>query len=182
MKPSRIVCFALFVCGATAMTYAQSTQHIGSWSIYTIANVGKTSVMLQTPAIEQNADSGDGKAAVTLNVLCRNNKLVAIALHSAEGIDEHAFNDVQEVPTIQIVASNGGHVQAEKWAVTEKGHTLIPYSQFSQGKRNRQWLERLNAAQTVSFQLGGSQTRTSLQPSFHTEQLEEALSAAGCKR
>jgi hypothetical protein len=176
MNPKHIVTLALVMFSTAATTLAQSTRQIGAWSIYTVQADGKNTVMLQTAAVAQDGTVQNGSEATTLSILCRNNKLFAIALHSPSGIDKHAVSYIEETPTAPVVATVEGRTDtSEKWAVTEKGHTLSPYSEAVQGKVNRQWLQRLNGAHTVSFQVGNT-----LQPTFHTEQLEEALSAAGC--
>jgi hypothetical protein len=179
MNPKHIVTFALVMFSTAVTTLAQSTRQIGAWSIYTIQAGGKNTVMLQTAAVANGAvQDGSG---VTLSILCKNNRLSAIALHAETGIDKHAVNYTEDLPLTPVIASVEGHSDAsEKWAVTENGHTFSPYSQVVQGKVNRQWLQRLNGASTVVFQVGGSEGGNALRPTFHTQQLQEALSAAAC--
>jgi hypothetical protein len=181
MNTKRIVTLALVMFSAVATTLAQSTRQIGAWSIYTIQASGKNTVMLQTAAVAQNGAAQDGSGVTTLSILCKNNKLSAIALHTDSGIDKHAVSYTEDVPLTPVVASiEGRNGASEKWAVTEKGHTFSPYSEVLQGKVNREWLQRLNGAHAVAFQLGGAEGDNNLQPTFHTEQLGEALAAAGC--
>jgi hypothetical protein len=180
MNMKRLACVAIFLPSVTAMTFAQATRQIGAWSIYTLPQGNKSTVMLQTPAIPQDGDTRDTSKAATLSVLCKNNKVVAIALHTTPGVDGHAVSYVGAVPTIPINLSVAGQVtHSQSWAVSENGHTLSPFSEVFQGKLNREWLDRLNGAKRVAFVVRGSGT-LDLQPAFDTEQLGAALSSAGC--
>ena len=181
MNMKRVACAAIFMSSVTAMTFAQATRQIGAWSVYTLSQGNNNKVMLQTPAIRQDGDARDSSEAATLSVLCKNNKVVAIALHSTSGVDNHAVSYVEAVPTIPIDFSIAGRVTpSQKWAVSENGHTLSPFSEAFQGKLNRQWLERLNDAEQIAFVVRGSET-LQLQPTFNTQQLGAALSSVGCK-
>jgi hypothetical protein len=180
MNMKRFACVAFFLPTVTAMTFAQATRQIGAWSIYTLSQGNKNTVMLQTPAIPQDGNTRDSSEAATLSVLCKNNKVVAIALRTTSGVDKHAVSYVGAVPTIPIDLSIAGQItHSQSWAVSENGHTLSPFSEAFQGKLNRQWLERLNDAERVAFTVRGSET-LDLQPAFNTEQLGAALSSAGC--
>jgi hypothetical protein len=180
MNMKRFACIAIFLPSVTAMTFAQATRQIGAWSIYTPSQGNKGTVMLQTSAIPQDGETKDSSEAATLDVLCKNNKVVAIALHTTSGVDKSAVSYTGAVPTIPINFSAAGQTtHSQSWAVSEGGHTLSPFSEAFQGKLNRQWLEHLNGAERVSFAVRGSET-LKLQPAFNTEQLGAALSSAGC--
>jgi hypothetical protein len=180
MNMKRLACIAIFLPSVTAMTFAQATRQIGAWSVYTLPQGSKSTVMLQTHAVPQDGGTGDSSKAATLSVLCKNNKVVAIALHTTSGVDEHAVSYLGAVPTIPIDLSIAGQVtHSHGWAVSENGHTLSPFSEVFQGKLNREWLDRLNDAKRVAFAVRGSQA-VDLQPAFDTEQLGAALSSAGC--
>jgi hypothetical protein len=181
MNFKRVACVALVVCSSSVMTFAQATRQIGAWSIYNLSQGSKSTVMLQTSAIPENGDARDGAEAATLNVLCKNNKVVAIALHTTSGVDKRAVSYIEAVPTVTIVPSIEGQVaSSQKWAVSEKGHTLSPFSEVFQGKVNQQWMKRLNETHRVAFKVGGYQDELGSQPAFNTEQLGAALSSAGC--
>lgn len=181
MNAKRILTSVIFMSGIAAMTHAQSTSRVGPWSIYSVSVNGKTSVLLQTSALQQNDRGQDASNVTTLNVLCKNNKLQAVALHTTSGIDSRDVSYVTEFPTMPVVASIEGRIDSsENWAVSEKGHTLSPYSEIIQGRLNRQWLRRLNTAHTVSFRIGRSDGAEDMEPTFDTKDLSEALSSAGC--
>jgi hypothetical protein len=182
MNLKRVACVtALVVSSSSLITFAQATQQVGAWSIYNFSQGNKSTVMLQTSAIPENSDGKEGAEAATLSVLCKSNKVVAIALHTTSGVDKRAVSYTEEVPMVTIVPSIEGQVaSSQKWAVSEKGHTLSPFSEAFQGKVNHQWVERLNETHRVSFQVGGSQDELGAQPAFNTEQFGAALSAAGC--
>ena len=176
MTAKRIVAFAVFIWGTAAIAVAQSTGQIGAWSISRTSVGFKSMVLLQTPALSRDGNAKGSPDAATLNVICKQGKLFAIALHTTFGIDKHAVSDISAVPTIRVVSLSEGHIDtSEKWAVSDKGHTFSPYSEVSQGQRNRYWLERLSGARTISIQLGGSEA------TFDTDKLLEAMSSAGCK-
>jgi hypothetical protein len=184
MNFKRVACVAfvaIVVSSSSVMTFAQATRQIGAWSIYNLSQGNKNTVMLQTSAIPENGDARDGAEAATLNVLCKNNKVVAIALHTTSSVEKRAVSYIEEVPTVTIVPSiEGQPASSQKWAVSEKGHTLSPFSEVFQGKLNQQWMKRLDGTHRVAFQVGGSQEELGLQPAFNTERLGAALSSAGC--
>jgi hypothetical protein len=181
MNVKRVACVAIFMSSVTAMTFAQATRQIGAWSIYTLSEGHRSKTMLQTTAIPQNDDDRDKSEAATLSVLCKSSKVVAIALHTNSGVDKNAISYVEEITLVPIVFSIAGRVSSsQNWAVSEKGHTLSPFSEVVQGRLNRHWIERLNETQRVVFQVGGSQEQLSPQRTFNTDQLGAALSSVGC--
>jgi hypothetical protein len=176
MTAKRILAFAIFVWGTAAIAVAQSTSHIGAWSINTTFVGDKSVVLLQTPALARDENGKGDPDAATLNVICKQGRLSAVAIHTTFGVDRHAVSDAAAVPTIRVVSMSEGHIAtSEKWAVSERGHTFSPYSEVSQGQLNRYWLERLTGARTLTVQLGGSEA------TFDTEQLSSAMLSVGCR-
>ncbi|HEV2275816.1 MAG TPA: hypothetical protein VGR96_16715 [Acidobacteriaceae bacterium] len=69
---------------------------------------------------------------------------------------------------------------SENWAVLDGGHTLSPYSEIFQGKATRRWVERLASMQKLGLQFNPGADQASMQPTFDTVDLSEALSSVGC--
>ena len=158
----------------TAAAFAQSPNQVGSWSVYTsTGNVtAKNVVMLQTTATSQDRPGTTAK----LDVICKNNKVVAIALETGSKLDRHVVSYTQEIPTAKVVFAVTGRVAvSETWAVADKGRTLTPYSQLLQSKLNRTWVERINGTETMDLQLGEKEALT-----FDTQGLAAALESASC--
>jgi hypothetical protein len=82
------------------------------------------------------------------------------------------------VPTTRV-AANDQTDQFDTWAVTDGGRTLTPYSEAFQGKATAHWIERISGTQKLSLQVEAD-TRSSLQTTFETGQLSEALFSVGC--
>lgn len=181
MNTRRIVALAFFLLAVTPMTFAESPHLIGAWNIYTRTAGSNSTVLLQTPAVGLYGDTEDGSTGSTLNVICKNHKLRAIALHTISGTNRHAVSDIQNVPTTPVVSIIEGQIDSsEEWGVSEKGHTFYPFSERFQRKVNKHWIERLSEAHTVVFRLNGSDRDDTMQPTFDTEDLWEALSSVGC--
>jgi hypothetical protein len=183
MKTTRIAPLSLFLLAVTTMTFAQSARQIGAWSIYTGLESNNSTVLLQTPAVGFYSYAHDSSNGATLSVICKSHKVRAIALHTTSGTNKHAVNNTQDVPTTPVVAMIEGHVEShEMWGVSERGHTFYPFSDRVQGKVNRHWIARLNDAHTIAFRLSGPERDDSMQPTFDTQDLGEALASVGCTK
>ena len=163
----------------TASTvFAQSPRQVGAWSVYTLtANVtGKNVVMLQTTAVGQQVPA-------KLDIVCKNDRVVAVAVEIQSSIDEHTVSYSQAVPTTRVVfAVEGKGSVSENWEVADGGRTLSPYSELSQAKLNRTWVERISGTPKMVLQLNQKEGDDSLAPVFDTAELSEALSSVGCTK
>jgi hypothetical protein len=174
----------IFLLVSTAMGVSETPQQLGAWSVYP-ANGNHHSnhiVMLQTTSEAQDGDAGN-RAQAKLDVICKNGKLLAIALEPSFSINESAIASDGAVPLTQVVTIAEGQKhehEYENWAVLDRGRTLSPYSEALQGQLNRSWVERISGMKTVSFQLAATEGTNSPRPTFNTGELAEALSSVGC--
>lgn len=168
----------------TASTvFAQSPRQVGAWSIYTSAGnvTGKNVVMLQTTAIGQPQDARGNLVSAKLDIICKNDRVAALAVETGSGINERSVNYSQAVPTTTVVfAVEGKSSLSENWEVADGGHTLSPYSQLFQAKLNRTWVKRISDTQKVVLQLNQKEGDGFLAPAFDTTELSEALSSVSC--
>ena len=166
--------------------FAQSPQQVGAWSVYSPAGNGtaKNVVMLQTTAVGQHQDARGDVAPAKLDIVCKNNKVVAVALETGSRIDKRTVSYEQAVPTTAVVftAGEGKSSLPEYWEVADGGRTLSPYSELYQAKLNRSWVERISGTPTVALQLNQKEGDDSLAPVFNTAQLSEALSSVSCTK
>jgi hypothetical protein len=89
----------------------------------------------------------------------------------------------QAVPTTKVIFTVEGESSlAENWVVADGGHTVSPYSELSQAKLNRAWVERISGTPKVAFELNQKEGDGSLTPVFNTAELSDALSAVGCRQ
>jgi hypothetical protein len=168
----------------TASTmFAESPKQVGAWSVYSPAGnaTGKNVVMLQTTAVGQQQDAEGSSAPAKLDIVCKNNRVAAIAVETGSSIDKHAVSYSQAVPTTKVVFVVEGKISvAENWAVADGGRTLSPYSELLQAKLNRTWLERISGTPKMVLQLNQKEGDESLAPAFDTAQLSDALTSVGC--
>lgn len=165
----------------TATGFAETPVQLGAWSVVASKSnhAGDRVVMLQTTSQTESLDGGETSAA-KLDVICRNGKLAAIALEPAGAIRRGAISFTGIVPTTRVALTAHDQTdQFDTWAVTDGGRTLTPYSEAFQGKANARWVERIAGTQKLSFQVETS-TQPSLQTTFETGQLSEALFSVGC--
>jgi hypothetical protein len=175
--------FAILSLVTASTMFAQSTPQVGAWSVYSpAANVtGKNVVMLQTMAVGQHQDAEGNAVTTKLDVVCKNNRVVAIAVETGASIDKRTVSFSQAVPTTKVVfVAEGKSGVAENWEVADGGRTLSPYSELFQTKLNRTWVERISATPKMVLQLNQKEGDESLAPVFNTAQLSDALSSVGC--
>jgi len=170
----------IFLLVSTAMGVSETPQQLGAWSVYPANgnHHSKHIVMLQT-----TSEAPGNPAQAKLDVICKNGKLLAIALEPSLSIKESAIAFDGAVPLTQVVTIAEGQKhehEYENWAVLDRGRTLSPYSEALQGQLNRSWVERVSGTKTVSFQLAATEGTNSPRPTFNTSELAEALSAVGC--
>ena len=163
----------------TATGFAETPVQLGAWSVVSPKgnHAGDRVVMLQTTSQTESLNGGEAPVA-KLDVICRNGKLSAIAIEPAGEIRKRAISFTGTVPTTRVSA-NDQTDQFDTWAVTDDGRTLTPYSEVYQGKATARWIERIAGAQKLSFQVE-TNTQSSLQTTFETGQLSEALFSVGC--
>jgi hypothetical protein len=169
---------------ATTM-FAESPRQVGTWSVYTSSgNLTRNSTaMVQTTAVGQQQDARGNSAATKLDIVCKNGKVVAVALETPSKVAKYTVSYSQGVPTAKVLFLVKGRVAlAENWAVSDGGRTLSPYSEVFQGPLNHTWVERISGTDEMVLQLGQDEGDESFAPAFHTAQLSEALSAIGCTK
>jgi hypothetical protein len=183
MKMKIINKFAILSLVTASTVFAQSPQQVGAWSVYSPDGngTGKNVVMLQTTAVGQHQDADGNLVAVKLDIVCKNNRVAAIAVETGSSIDKHTVSFSQAVPTTKVVFvdEEKGSV-SENWEVADGGRTLSPYSEVFQTKLNRTWVERISGTPKVVLQLNQKEGDDSLAPVFDTAQLSDALSSVGC--
>ena len=174
---------ALFLMLSTAFVFGEtlglsdSSRQFNAWTVY--PSVGNQSVLLQVTSQPRDNDIQGTQVQVKLDVVCRRDKVVALAVETNMPIekDSTSFTDV---PTTRVALVSGDQtVRSENWAVLNGGHTLSPYSETFQGKLTRYWMKRLVDNQQLTLHLGSASGDVA-QPTFDTRQLNEALSSAGC--
>jgi hypothetical protein len=139
--------------------------------------------MVQTTAVGQQQDARGNSAQAKLDVVCKNGKVVAVALETPLKVAKHAVSYSQAVPTTKVLFLVEGRIAlSENWAVSDGGRTLSPYSELFQGSLNRTWVERISGTDEMVLQLDQNEGNESFAPAFHTAQLSEALSAVGCTK
>jgi hypothetical protein len=164
---------------------AQSPRQVGEWSIYTPSGnqTRNHMVMVQATAVGEHDDASGNSRAAKLDIICKNDKVVAVALEPSSKVSKNTVSYDQEVPTTKVAFIVEGRIAlSEPWAVADGGRTLSPYSEVFQGKLNRTWVERISGTDKVVLQLAGNEGDDLLTPTFDTAQLAEALSAAGCTK
>jgi hypothetical protein len=136
---------------------------------------------LQSTSEEQHKDALGNVVQAKLDVICRKGKLSAIALEPNVAIDKSSMDYSAALPTTRVAFTLGAQrEQSESWAVLDEGRTLSPYSEVFQGKLMRRWIERIANTKRMAFQLDGKAGEALAQPTFATEELEQALSSVGC--
>src|SRR3984885_6317561 len=110
MKMKVINKFAILSLVTASTVFAQSPQQVGAWSVYSPAGNGtaKNVVMLQTTAVGQHQDARGDVAPAKLDIVCKNNKVVAVALETGSRIDKRTVSYEQAVPTTAVVFTGQG--------------------------------------------------------------------------
>jgi hypothetical protein len=167
----------------SAVTFAQSPHQVGAWSIYTTTGnlVGNKMALLQTTATEVRHDGSGPSRTVKLDVVCKNNRVLAVALESGAKVDKHQVSYSSPVPTVHLRFASAGRIEvSEDWAVTAGGRSFTPYSQFAQGSLTRTWVDRLTGTQNMVMYFDGRAGESLAQSTFDTRELTAALSGVGC--
>ena len=178
-----IVKVALLSLVTATTMFAESPRQVGDWSVYTSSgNLTRNNmVMLQTEAVGQHQDARGNTVAAKLEIVCKNDKIAAVALEMPSRVHKRAISYKQDVPTAKVVFLVEGRIAlSENWAVSDRGRTLSPYSELFQGRLNHTWVERISGADKVVLQLSQNEGDESFAPAFSTAHLSEALSAVGC--
>jgi hypothetical protein len=163
----------------SAVSFAQTNHQVGAWSIYTTSGklTGNKMALLQTTS------SNGSSQKVKLDVVCKNNRVVAVAVEPESKIDKHLVSYDSQVPTVHLRFASTGMIEvSEDWAVTAGGHGLTPYAQISQGALNRTWVDRLSGTDKMILFLDGRAGDSLVQSTFDTRELTEALTAVGCTK
>jgi hypothetical protein len=177
--------FAILSLVTASTAFAQSPRQVGAWSVYTPAGNGtaKNVVMLQTTAVDQRQDARGNLAPAKLDIVCKNDRVFAVAVEAGSTIDKRTVSYKQAVPTTAVVFTAAGKSSLpEDWEVADGGRTLSPYSELFQSKLNRTWVERISGTPKVALQLNQKEGDDSLAPVFNTAQLSEALSSVSCTK
>jgi hypothetical protein len=181
----KVTLVALTSLVMSAVSFAQSQHQVGAWTIYTTTGnlAGNKMVLLQTTASGQGQASTRSSGAVKLDVVCKNNRVLAIAVEPGSKIDQHLVSYDSQAPTVHLRFASAGRIEvSENWAVTAGGRSLTPYSQFSQRSLNQTWVDRLSGTENMVMYFDGHEGNSLAQSTFDTRELTGALSAVGCTR
>jgi hypothetical protein len=179
-----IVKFALIFLAGTTMLLAQSPRQVGAWSIYTSSATSADSnlALLQTTTGGEHQDSKGPSGAAKLDVICKNHKVMAVALETGSKIDRHLVSYGSPVPTVRLGFDFPGSIEiSENWAVAAGG-SLSPYSELSQSHLNQTWIKRLTANQNMVLHLDRQEEGTLTNSTFDTRELSAALRTVGCTK
>ena len=180
---NKVTLVALTSLVMSAVSFAQTNHQVGAWSIYTTTGklAGNNMVLLQTTASVAGQTSNGPSRAVKLDVVCKNNRVFAIAVEPGSKIDKHLVSYESPVPTVHLRFDSIGMIEvSENWAVTAGGRSVTPYSQFSQGSLNREWVDRLSGTESMVLYPEGRAGDSLPQSTFNTRELTAALDAVGC--
>ncbi len=165
----------------TAMGFAQTPQTSGAWSIYSLAGRHGQVTLLQTKSLEQAEDAQGEPVEIKLDAVCKEGKLYRVAVETDTPVSQQAMNFSGAVPTTPVSFQvNGNGPEAQSWAVLDGGHTISPYSEVMQGRKNRSWIERVAGTDTLILEFRGGSQEDPIHASFNTTGISEALAAAGC--
>jgi hypothetical protein len=183
MKKSTLVALASLVM--SAVTFAQSQHQVGAWSIYTTSGklTGNKMVLLQTTGSGERQDSNGASRPAKLDVVCKNNRVLAVAVEPGSKIDKHLVSYESLAPTVHLRFASAGMIEvSEDWAVTAGGRSLTPNSQFSQSSLNQTWVDRLSTTENMVMYIDRHEGDSLAQSTFDTRELTGALAAVGCTR
>src|ERR1700742_2823119 len=99
--------------------FAESPRQVGDWSVYTSAGnqTHNNMVMLQTEAVGQHQDARGNSVTAKLDIVCKNDKIAAVALETSAKVDKHTISYSQAVPTAKVVFLAEGRIAlSENWA------------------------------------------------------------------
>jgi hypothetical protein len=170
----------LLLCAA--MGFAQTAQTFGASSVYQRAGRnGQATTLVQTKSLEQDVDAQSQPVVLKLDAVCKGGKLYQVAVETATPVTKRAMNFSGPVPTTPVsfqVDGNGPEVQS--WAVLDGAHTVSPYSEAMQGKKNRSWIERVAGTDMLILEFRGGSQEDPIHARFNTTGISSALAAAGC--
>jgi hypothetical protein len=176
---------ALFLMLSTGLGFgatlgvADSSRQFNAWTVYPA--LGNRSVLLQVTSQPQDKNIQGAQVQAKLDVVCRRDKVVALAVETDMPIEKGSMSFTGVVPTTRVAFVSGDQsIDSENWAVLNGGRTLSPYSEAFQGRLNRYWMQRLVDNQKLTLHLGSASGDVA-QPTFDTRELNEALSSAGCR-
>ncbi len=179
MKNATVVISILFFCTLAAI--AQAPQTIGAWATYpSTSPSGDRIVLLQT-----NVLSGDGGAqgqpgTLKLDAICKNGKLYRLALETDFAVSSEATNFSGAVPTTSVSFQRDGSApETQHWAVLDRGRTVSPYGELTQGKKNRILIQRIAGSNEVVFGFHAD-NKGVIQARFHTDGISRSLTSVGC--
>jgi hypothetical protein len=170
----------LLLCAA--MGFAQTPQTFGAWSVYQLASRnGQPTTLLQTKSLEQDQDAQGQPVVLKLDAVCRGGKLYQVAVETDTPVAKRAMNFSGAVPTTPVsFQADGNGPEVQNWAVLDGGHTVSPYSEVMQGKRNRSWIERVAGTDMLVLEFRGGSQEDPIHARFNTTGISSALAAAGC--
>jgi hypothetical protein len=170
----------LLLC--TVMGFAQTPQTFGAWSVYPLASRhGQATTLLQTMSLQQDEDAQGQPVVVKLDAVCKGGKLYQVAVETDIPVSRHAMNFSGAAPTTPVsFQANGNGPEVQSWAVLDGGHTVSPYSELMQGKRNHSWIERVAGTDTLILEFRGGLQEDPIHASFNTTGISQALAAVGC--
>jgi hypothetical protein len=170
----------LLLC--TVMGFAQTPQTFGGWSVYSLdSRHGQATNLLQTRSLEQDEDAQRQPVVLKLDAVCKGGKLYQVAVETDTPVAKHATNFSGAVPTTRVsFQANGNGPEVQSWAVLDGGHTVSPYSELMQGKRNHSWIERLAGTDTLTLEFRGGSQQDTIHARFNTTGISQALAAVGC--
>jgi hypothetical protein len=183
MKTTMKIAFFLMLSTALGLGetlgLADSSRQFNAWIVYPA--VGNQSVLLQVTSQLGDKDIQGTQVQAKLDVVCRKDRVVALAVETDLPIEKSSLSFSDAVPTTRVAFVSGDQtVRSENWAVLNGGRTLSPYSEAFQGRLNRYWMQRLVDNQKLTLHLGSASGDVA-QPTFDTRELSEALSSAGCR-
>jgi hypothetical protein len=170
----------LLLC--TTMGFAQTSQTFGAWSVYQLAGRnGQATTLLQTKSLEQDVDAQGQPMVLKLDAVCKGGKLYQVAVETDTPVAKRAMNFSGAVPTTRVsFQADGNGPEMQSWAVLDGGHTVSPYSEAMQGKRNRSWIERVAGTDMLILEFRGGSQEDPIHARFNTTGISSALAAAGC--
>ncbi len=180
MKKAIVVGLILISCSFAAI--AQMPLTFGAWTAYPpISRNGDTLVLLQTSFL-QAVDAAARPGVLKLDAICRNGKLYRVALETNIPVSKRSMDFSGAAITTPVsLQADDNHAETQNWAVLDNGHTLSPYAEVLQTKKNRTWIERLAGTDTLILEYRGGTTEDPIQAQFQTEGISKALTAVGCR-
>src|ERR1700727_3142150 len=96
-----IVTVAILSLVTATPMLAQSPRQVGDWSVYTSSGnqTRNHMVIVQTTAAGQHDDASSNSDTAKLDIICKNDKVVAVALEPSSKVSKNAVSDSQAVPT-----------------------------------------------------------------------------------